>query len=33
LSVDLNYIERSDVVEGLMKEVGAMLYRIINPKP
>ncbi len=33
LSVDLNYIERSSVIEGLMKEVGAMLYRIINPKP
>ena len=33
LSVDLNYIERNTVVEGLMKEVGAMLYRIINPKP
>ncbi|OGX10802.1 MAG: hypothetical protein A2351_04705 [Omnitrophica bacterium RIFOXYB12_FULL_50_7] len=33
LSVDLNFIERKSVVEGLMKEVGAMLYRIINPKP
>ena len=33
LSVDLSYIERNSAVEGLMREVGAMLYRIINPKP
>jgi len=33
LSVDLGYVKQSCVVEMLMKEVGAMLYRIINPKP
>ena len=33
LSVDLGYIKRNDVVENAMKEVGAMLYRMINPKP
>ena len=33
LSADLSFIEQNSVVEGLMKEVGAMLYRIINPKP
>ena len=33
LSVDLGYIKPSGVVEMLMKEVGAMLYRIMNPKP
>lgn len=33
LSMDLGYIKRSAVIEMLMKEVGAMLYRMINPKP
>lgn len=33
LSVDLNFIEKNKTVEGLMAEVGAMLYRIMNPKP
>lgn len=33
LSIDLGYIKQSDIVETLMKEVGAMLYRMINPKP
>ncbi|OGX11373.1 MAG: four helix bundle protein [Omnitrophica bacterium RIFOXYB12_FULL_50_7] len=33
LSVDLDYIKQNNVVEMLMREVGAMLYRIINPKP
>lgn len=31
LSVDLNYIKKNEVVENLMKEVGGMLYRMINP--
>jgi len=33
LSVDLDYIKQNNVVEMLMREIGAMLYRIINPKP
>lgn len=33
LSVDLSYAKKNHAIEGLMKEVGAMLYRIINPKP
>ena len=33
LSMDLGYSKRVDTVEMLLKEVGAMLYRIINPKP
>ena len=33
LSVDLDYIKQNNVVEMLMREGGAMLYRIINPKP
>ncbi|MFH1800676.1 MAG: four helix bundle protein [Candidatus Omnitrophota bacterium] len=33
LSVDLNFIKKNNTAEGLMAEVGAMLYRIMNPKP
>ena len=33
LSIDLGYIKQNDIVEMLMREVGAMLYRMINPKP
>jgi hypothetical protein len=33
LSIGLSYVERKIAAEGLMKEVGAMLCRIINPKP
>jgi four helix bundle protein len=33
LSVDLNYVKKNVAIEDLMREVGAMLYRIINPKP
>jgi four helix bundle protein len=31
LSVDLNYINRNEAVENLMKESGSMLYRMLNP--
>lgn len=33
LSVDLNFIKKNNTAEGWMAEVGAMLYRIMNPKP
>ena len=33
LSIDLGYIEPSETVEALLKEVGAMLYRMLHPKP
>lgn len=32
LSIDLGYIEPSETVEALLKEVGAMLYRMLHPK-
>jgi four helix bundle protein len=31
LSIDLKYVSKSEVIENLMKEVGSMLYRMINP--
>jgi four helix bundle protein len=31
LSLDLNYIDKNDIIENLIKEVGSMLYRIIFP--
>ena len=31
LTVDLGYIKTSERIENLMKEVGSMLYRMINP--
>lgn len=32
LSEDLGYINRSETVEGLLNEVGRMLYRMTHPK-
>jgi four helix bundle protein len=32
LSIDLGYAKQSGTVEGLLKEVGGMSYRIMNPK-
>jgi len=32
LSVDLKYTGRTEIVEGLIKEVGSMLYTMLNPK-
>ena len=32
LSIDLGYSRRNETIEGLLKEVGRMLYRMINPK-
>jgi four helix bundle protein len=31
LSVDLKYVSKYEIVETLLKEVGAMLYRMLNP--
>ena len=31
LAVDLGYIRSDETVDGLLKEVGAMLYRMIKP--
>ena len=31
LSLDLNYINKNDIIENLIKEVGSMLYRMIYP--
>lgn len=31
LSTDVSYVNKNEKIENLMKEVGAMLYRIINP--
>ncbi len=31
LSIDLKYISKSEIVEKLLKEVGSMLYRMLNP--
>ena len=31
LSIELGYAKKSDVIEGLMVEVGGMLYRMLNP--
>jgi four helix bundle protein len=31
LSIDLEYTERNESIETLLKEVGAMLYRMLNP--
>ena len=32
LAIDLSYVKKDGAVEGLMKEVGGMLYRLLNPK-
>ncbi len=31
LSIDLGYTNSNDIIKSLMKEVGAILYRLINP--
>jgi len=31
LSIDLDYVNRNEAVDNLMKEVGSMLYRMLNP--
>ncbi|MBI1992066.1 MAG: four helix bundle protein [Candidatus Omnitrophica bacterium] len=31
LSIDLGYCKRNEVIEGLLKEVGRMLYRMLHP--
>jgi len=31
LAVDLKYVSKSEIIETLLKEVGAMLYRMLNP--
>jgi four helix bundle protein len=31
LSIDLKYVIKNEVIENLMKEVGGMLYRMLNP--
>jgi len=32
LSVDLKYVSKHEIIETLLKEIGAMLYRMLNPK-
>jgi four helix bundle protein len=32
LSVDLKFSGKNEIVEGLIKEVGSMLYTMLNPK-
>lgn len=31
LSIDLKYINKDEIIENLLKEVGSMLYRMMNP--
>ena len=31
LVIDLGYVTKNEVIENLMKEVGAMLYRMLHP--
>lgn len=31
LSIDLSYIRKNETIEGIIKEVGGMLYRMLNP--
>jgi len=31
LAIDLKYVSKSQIIEQLLKEVGSMLYRMINP--
>ena len=31
LSIDLNYINKNEIIENLIKQVGSMLYRMIHP--
>ena len=32
LSIDLGYIKKCEIIENFLKEVGSMLYRMLNPK-
>ena len=32
LSIDLKYVKKHEIIEILLKEIGAMLYRMLNPK-
>ena len=32
LSVDLKYTGKNEIIEGLVREVGSMLYTMLNPK-
>ncbi len=32
LSIDIGYINKNDSIDNLMKEVGSMLYCMLNPK-
>lgn len=32
LSIDLQHTKKSETIENLLKEVGSMLYRMMNPK-
>ena len=31
LSIDLDYVNRNEAVDNLMKEAGSILYRMLNP--
>ena len=31
LSIDLKYVKKNEIIENLLKEVGSMLYRMLNP--
>jgi len=31
LAIDLKYVSTSQIIENLLKEVGSMLYRMLNP--
>jgi len=31
LAIDLGYINKNELLENLLKEIGSMLYRIMNP--
>ena len=31
LAIDLGYISKNGIIENLLKEVGSMLYRMLNP--
>jgi four helix bundle protein len=31
LAIDLNYTAKNETIEQLLKEVGSMLYRMLNP--
>jgi len=32
LAIDLKYVHKNEIIEKLLNEVGAMLYRMLNPK-